>query len=110
MQSLFDWIPDLKHVKTASLHKPPPNIDYEWLNVEELAATQATQAIGDEYDVNFLIDTVKRSLTLLRNQSIMIFAESKRSVDKISDALRKAEIKNLPYYQDIGVQGRQMTL
>ena len=40
----------------------------------------------------------------------MIFADSKKQVDKIAEALRKEEIQNLPYYQDIGVQGRQTTL
>ena len=40
----------------------------------------------------------------------MIFAESKKTVDKISEILRVNEIKNLPYYTDIGVQGRSTTL
>jgi len=40
----------------------------------------------------------------------MVFAETKKSIDKICDALRQAEIKSLPYYTDITVQGRAMTL
>ena len=40
----------------------------------------------------------------------MVFAETKKTVDKICDALRQAEIKSLPYYPDIAVQGRAMTL
>jgi hypothetical protein len=33
----------------------------------------------------------------------MIFAESKQTVNKICEILHKAEIKNLPYYQDTGM-------
>ena len=62
--------------------------------------------MSDEYDLNLLVDVVKRSLDVLRHKSIMIFAESKKSVDKICEILQKAEIKNLPYYQDTGMQGR----
>ena len=40
----------------------------------------------------------------------MVFAETKKSIDRICDALRQAEIKSLPYYTDITVQGRAMTL
>lgn len=39
----------------------------------------------------------------------MIFAETKKTIDKICDALREADIKSLPYYNDIPVQGRAMT-
>ena len=45
-----------------------------------------------------LVDTVKRSLDIQKQKSIMIFAESKKSVDRICEALRHSEIKNLPYY------------
>ncbi|CDW90034.1 atp-dependent rna helicase [Stylonychia lemnae] len=41
---------------------------------------------------------------LLRANSI------KKVIDKICEALKKAEIKNLPYYMDIGLLGRQTTL
>jgi hypothetical protein len=37
------------------------------------------------------------------DKQIMIFAESKKTIDKICDALIKAEIKSLPYYPDIAV-------
>ena len=36
-------------------------------------------------------------------KSIMIFAETKKTIDKICDALRTANIKSLPYYPDIAV-------
>jgi len=57
-----------------------------------------------------LVDVVKRSLDVLRHKSIMIFADSKQTVNKICEILHKAEIKNLPYYQDTGMQGRTTTL
>lgn len=40
----------------------------------------------------------------------MIFAEAKKTVDKISEILRENEIKNLPYYSELGVTGRTTTL
>jgi hypothetical protein len=33
----------------------------------------------------------------------MIFAESKKMIDKICEILQKAEIKSLPYYLDTGM-------
>lgn len=71
-------------------------IESEWIDVEKLVA--ANSYVSEDNEINILVDVVKRSLTLLRNESIMIFAESKKTIDKICDALRKAEIKNLPYY------------
>ena len=71
---------------------------------------QTQSKLNSEYDVNLLIDVVKRSLDVLRHKSLIIFCESKKTVDKICEALQKAEIKNLPYYQDAGMQGRQTTL
>ena len=48
--------------------------------------------------MNLLVEVVKRSMEVLRHQSLMIFAESKKTVDKICEVLHKADIKNLPYY------------
>jgi len=66
--------------------------------------------LSEDYELNLLVDVVKRSLEVLRHRSLMIFAESKKQVDRICEVLQKAEIKNLPYYQDTGMQGRQTTL
>ncbi len=62
--------------------------------------------LSEDYELNLLVDVVKRSLEVLRHRSLMIFAESKKQVDRICEVLQKAEIKNLPYYQDTGMQGR----
>ncbi len=62
--------------------------------------------LSEDYELNLLVDVVKRSIEVLRHRSLMIFAESKKSVDRICEVLQKAEIKNLPYYQDTGMQGR----
>ncbi len=59
--------------------------------------------LSDDYELNLLVDVVKRSLEVLRHRSLMIFAESKKQVDRICEVLQKAEIKNLPYYQDTGM-------
>ena len=40
----------------------------------------------------------------------MIFAESKKTVDRICEVFMQNELKNLPYYQEIGLNGRQTTL
>lgn len=77
-------------------------VDYEWKDVNN--------AVSEEQEINFLVDIVSKSIIEKDNQAIMVFAESKKTVDKICEALRKAEIKNLPYYQDVGVQGRANTL
>lgn len=64
---------------------------------------QTKSKITEEYDLNLLVDIVKRSLEVLRHKSIMIFAESKKNIDKICEILQKAEIKSLPYYLDTGI-------
>ena len=43
--------------------------------------------MSEEYDLNLLVDVVKRSLDVLRHKSIMIFAESKKNVEKICELL-----------------------
>ena len=60
----------------------------------------------EQRELDLLIEVIKSS----KAKSIMVFAETKKVVDKICDALRQAEIKSLPYYPDIAVQGRAMTL
>jgi ERCC4-related helicase len=72
--------------------------------VDSLAAT--SQVKGEDFEYGLLLEVVKRSMDILRHKSIMIFAESKKTVDRICEVLHKAEIKNLPYYQDTGAQGR----
>ena len=54
--------------------------------------------LSEDYELNLLVDVVKRSLEVLKHQSLMVFAESKKQVDRICEVLQKAEIKNLPYY------------
>jgi len=66
--------------------------------------------MSEDYDLNLLVDVVKRSLDVLRHRSLLIFADSKKNVDRICELLQKAEVKNLPFYQDTGIQGRQTTL
>ena len=78
-------------------------IEYEWIDLDKSHAYRTNNVISDDQEINLLVDCVKRSMDILRNKSIMIFAESRKTIDKISEALRKAEIKNLPYYHDIGV-------
>jgi hypothetical protein len=48
---------------------------------------QTTCKLADDYDLNLLVDLVKRSLDLLRHKSIMIFADSKKNVDRICEVL-----------------------
>jgi superfamily II DNA/RNA helicase len=79
-----------------------PLVDQEWIDLEQ-SSTTTTSSLSDEYEMNLLIDVVKRSLDVLRHRSIMIFAESKRTVDRVCEVLQKADIKNLPYYQDTGM-------
>ena len=64
---------------------------------------QTKSKMSEEFDLNLLVDIVKRSLDVLRHKSIMIFAESKKMIDKICEILQKAEIKSLPYYLDTGI-------
>ena len=59
--------------------------------------------MSEEFDLNLLVDIVKRSLEVQRHKSIMIFAENKKTIDKICEIFQKAEIKSLPYYQETGI-------
>jgi ERCC4-related helicase len=94
-------------VRTDGCHRISPLIEQEWIDLDGAASHLLTNCkMSDEYDLNLLVDVVKRSLDVLRHKSIMIFVESRKSVDKICEILQKAEIKNLPYYQDTGMQGR----
>lgn len=98
MNTLYDWFPTIKHIRTENAHKISQLIEYEWIDLEKAHTYRANSIVSDDHEINLLVECVKRSMDLLRNESIMIFAESKKTIDKICEALRKAEIKNLPYY------------
>lgn len=66
--------------------------------------------MSEHHELDILIDCIKNSIENRNSKSIMVFAETKKSIDRICEALRQAEIKSLPYYTDITVQGRAMTL
>ena len=61
-------------------------------------------------ELDLLVNIVKKSLNEDKRKSIIVFAESKKMVDRICDYLREAEIKSLCYYPEITVQSRAMTL
>jgi hypothetical protein len=74
-------------------------IEYQWFDLDKLHHMQSTTLkTPEEFELNLLVDVVKKSLDVHRHKSLLIFAESKKSVDKICEVLLKAEIKNLPYY------------
>jgi hypothetical protein len=43
--------------------------------------------LSEEYELNLLVDVVKRSIEILKHESLMIFAESKKQVDRICEVL-----------------------
>jgi superfamily II DNA/RNA helicase len=107
-----DWFSGLgiKHIRTDNCHHVNSLLEQEWIDLDGAAHHVSSQFADEEYEFNLLVDVVRRSIDVLRHKSIMIFAESKKSIDKICEVLYKADIKNLPYYQDTGMQGRQTTL
>jgi ERCC4-related helicase len=91
-------------------------IENEWIDVQQQVGKMAeslddidSQTI-EKLELDILIDIIRNSMEKRNTKSILVFAESKKTVDKICEALRVAEIKSLPYYPDIAVQGRAMTL
>jgi superfamily II DNA/RNA helicase len=46
---------------------------------------------------------VKKSLEQRKTKQMIVFAETKKTMEKICDVLRESEIKSLPYHQDIPV-------
>ena len=118
MDNLMSWFDDIQHIKTDNAHTISPLIEQEWVDVKE----QAKQLCEDgEYDrddhlsienkeLEILVNVIRKSIDERKSKSILVFAESKKMIDKICEALRLAEIKSLPYYPDIAVQGRAMTL
>ena len=104
MESLEQWFPNLKHVKSSNAHTVSPLIEHEWINVNEAIESYASQDTSDEQkELDLLIDIIKRSQSMGIDKQIMIFAETKKTIDKICDALIKADMKSLPYYPDIAV-------
>ena len=82
-------------MKTERAHHISPLIEHEWINVEK-AIEESESQIPEEKEIDLLVDITKRSLD--EHKSILVFADSKRSIDKICDAFREANIKSLPYY------------
>ena len=110
------WFDDIQHVKSENAHKISSLIENEWIDVENQISKMVdnigqldSEAI-DKLELDILIDIIRNSISKRNSKSILIFAESKKTIDKVCEALREAEIKSLPYYSDISVQGRAMTL
>ena len=108
MDDLNSWFPDIKHVRTENSHKISPLVEQEWIDVDD--AIESMDDSSDDKELDILVEVIKKSQDERKSKSILIFAETKKSIDRICDALRHAEIKSLPYYPDIAVQGRAMTL
>lgn len=111
LSTINDWFMErgITHIRSKNCHKVSPFIVQEWVDLETSAVPTVSQ-YSDDYELNLLVDMVVRSLEVYRHKSIMIFAESKKTIDRICEVLHKADLKNLPYYQDTGMQGRQTTL
>ena len=113
MDNLKYMFPNIKYVKSDNAHKISPHIEHEWINVEDAASrtnVSGNDLFTDKKELDLLIEIIKKSMNERGSKSIIVFAESKKSIDKICEALRQAEIKSLPFYPDIAVQGRAMTL
>ncbi|TNV86152.1 hypothetical protein FGO68_gene15481 [Halteria grandinella] len=109
LQQMQEWFSGsgIRHIRSENCHRISAMVEQEWIDLD---AVGSMGKHSEESELNLLVDLVRRSLDVLRHNSIMIFADSKKSIDKICDALLRADIKNLPYYQDTGLQGRQTTL
>lgn len=113
MDSLYTWFPGIKHIRSPMSHQVSHLVEHQWVDVtgQKVEARKSGLKQPDEtWELNLLTNVVKKSLEERKSKSIIIFAESKKAIDRICEALRQAEIKSLPYYQDIAVQGRAMTL
>ena len=49
----------------------------------------------EKLELDILIDIIRNSISKRNSKSILIFAESKKTIDKVCEALREAEIKSL---------------
>jgi superfamily II DNA/RNA helicase len=57
-----------------------------------------------------LLDQVEAIREEDSDAKMIIFAESKRTVDKICGELRQLQIPSLPFYESMGAQSRTTTL
>jgi len=113
MESLDQWFPNLKHVKSPNYHKISEHIEHEWIDVQEAISNDDgfdSDATDEQKELDILIQIIRKSIEEKDRKSIIVFAESKKIIDKICEALKEVEIKSLPYTSDIPVQGRALTL
>ena len=84
-------------MRSDNAHKVSPLIEHEWIDVEQVLKKDNRE----QKELDLLIEIVKKSLA--QNKQLMVFAESKKTVDKICEAFRLSEVKSLPYYSDLAV-------
>ena len=107
MDSLQTWFPEkIRTVRSNNAHNVSSFIEQDWLDVDQICTDENVSQ--DIQELELLIKVVSDSLASSRQ--IIIFCESKKVVDRVCDALRQAEIKNMPYYSDLPVQGKSMIL
>jgi superfamily II DNA/RNA helicase len=112
LSTMSEWFSGgIKHLRTDNCHRVSPSIQQEWVDLQGSSLHHQTiSKLSEDYDLNLLVDVIKRSLDVQKHHSILVFAESKKNVDRICEVLMLADIKSLPYYQDQGNQTRQTTL
>jgi superfamily II DNA/RNA helicase len=57
----------------------------------------------EKSELDLLVSILRKSLNENKRKSIIVFADSKKMVDKICEFLREREIKSLCYYPEITV-------
>ena len=111
IDSLKSSFEGLEHVKTENAHRISALLDHDWIDLKKSLYNDESSYIPDEaQELGLLVNIVRQSLEDRKDKSIIIFAENRKTVDKICEVLMQAEIKSMPYYADIHPQGRLMSL
>lgn len=63
MDSLEEWFPNLKHVKSPNTHKVSELIDHEWIDVEEAISKRDydSETTDEMKELDILISIIKKS-------------------------------------------------
>ena len=71
-EDLTGWFPDITHVRSPKAMHVPEHIQHSNLKIP-----------ADQLDTEFLVDKVKEILQEETKSTILVFCETKRSVDRV---------------------------
>jgi len=99
--NLREWLESFVYLKSDGLHKLPPSVEHQAFEVPENLPKQR--------EIELLVELIEKMVEKLEfdkstqtyKEQILVFSETKATVEQICELLLLKNIKNLPLHNDL---------